>query len=186
MLNFVKVGQYGVRIIFMPAESPATYSYLFQEELYLLDKDRAAYSSPVNVPAATITAIETPQTVFKYFGANKKQLLVLVHYPDAEYMDIAHRAALDSTLKRLNIDPAEDAALLNMANCNAAITALKDYFRPSKILVHGMEALPGGLSPAFNQLCEIDGCRVLYTHSFRDMMNNNEYKKAFWEQIKQW
>lgn len=169
----------------MQVENPTAFRYLFQDDLYLLENDKAAFSSPAVVPEVRLPDTETPRSAFKYLGNNKNRMLILVHYPSVDFMEPAHKAALESTLNRLNIN-IEDAALVNMADSKAGISEFAAFFNPAKILVHGKDALPEGISPQLNKIEQADDYRLLYTYSFAEMMTNTAYKKEFWENIKQW
>jgi len=59
------------------------------------------------------------------------------------------------------------------------------YFNPKKILLLGKGALPANMEALMlNEPAPIEGCMALYSFSFDDMMNSNENKKAFWDQMK--
>lgn len=120
----------------------------------------------------------------KYRGNNKNGYVILVHYPATEWMHDAHLTALESTLKRKGIEPA-DTALVNTANGNFTYDEFITQLKPQKILLMGKESLPAGI-PAiqFNQLQQLANCTALYTFSFGEMMDSNENKKIFWEQMK--
>jgi hypothetical protein len=49
----------------------------------------------------------------------------------------------------------------------------------------GSNALPQGIaSISLNRVQSLGNSMVLYTFSFDEMMDSNENKKAFWEQMK--
>src|SRR3979490_1735204 len=93
----------------MKIENPAAFHFIMQDELYLLNKDKDLYNKAIAAPAP---AIETEPVKFNYLGENKKSFLVVVHYPNLEFMDEKHLTALESTLKRLGFN-IEDAAIFN-------------------------------------------------------------------------
>jgi hypothetical protein len=97
-----------------------------------------------------------------------------------------HLLALESTLKRLSFEM-DDVAIFNIAaNNEPTFDTLADFFKPQKLLILGKAALPVGyetLTP--NVITTAENCKTLYTFSFNQMMDNTEYKKIFWEQIKQ-
>jgi len=170
----------------MKIENPAAYSFILQDDIYLLGKDKNAYTAAA--PPATLPepVLQTPKANFNYLGRNKKRFLITVNYPGIEFMEVAHLAALESTLKRLNF-AMDDVAIVNLASYAAvAFGELEDFFIPSLLLVLGKPALPGGLATLpFNKPTKHKQIDALFTFSFDEMMNSNDNKKAFWEQIKQ-
>jgi hypothetical protein len=184
LLKFVKV-----RI-----ENPAAFSFILQDDLYLL-KNEKFVQPPAEIPAAApepvlqipTLVIETPAVDFNYLGQNKKHYLTLVFYPGLECMPAPYLTALENTLKRLGI-ALDDVAILNRANYQeTAFEQLAAFFKPGKLLILGQNALPAGLPmPKLNQQALVNNARTLFTFSFDEMMENNDYKKLFWEQMKQW
>ena len=166
----------------MRIEDIAAFQFVFQEEIYLLNGDRDWYSNKM----ITGPADSPPVTGFSYLGGNKKNFLVIVHYPEAVYMDKMHLAALENTVKRLGF-LLDDIAIFNRANYPDALSEqLMGYFNPQKLLLQGKKTLlPGMENLPVNKIQEIKNCRKLYTFSFAEMMDNTENKKVFWEQIKQ-
>ena len=165
----------------MKIENPAAFSFILQDEIYLLDKDkiqpgRDLVSAPV---------IKTPANHFKYLGDYRKKLLVITHYPEVEFMDANHLEALNKVLTRLNFG-IDDIAILNIANYTGSIFSdIMDFFKPQKLLMLGERALPSGIeSLALNRPKQLNLCDTLLSYSFDEMMDNQEYKKAFWEEMK--
>ncbi len=167
----------------MKVENPYAFSFIMDDELFLLKKDKAA--APAVVPSSP-SPVKTPPQGFNFMGANKKNFLILVHYPETEFIHQPHLAALESVLTRLDLS-IDDTAIVNRAKYeDASHRELADFFKPQKLLLLGGQALPDGMEPpALNQPKKINGCAVLYSFSFGEMMDNNAYKKAFWEQMKQ-
>jgi hypothetical protein len=163
-------------------ENPIAFSFIMQDELYLLNADKALY---INKEAPQ-PIIETPPVNFNYLGAHKKKFLILVHYPELEFIDEKHLAALQSVLKRLELGM-DDVAIFNSAKyADVKFEQLMDFFTPQKLLLLGQAALPEGLETlALNKLQQLNKCNALFSFSFDEMMENNENKKAFWEQMKQ-
>jgi hypothetical protein len=164
----------------MNIEDPVAYRFIMQDELYLLNRDRGLYN-----------ALPQPVTVqqpasFDYLGGHKKKFLIIVHYPEVKFITDNHLSALESVLTRigLNID---DVSIFNRAhNPDIPFAQLIDFFTPQKLLLLGNSALPtGGQELTLNKPTQLDNCNTLFSFSFDEMMNNNEYKKAFWEQMKQ-
>ena len=169
----------------MRIENPVAFSFLFQDDLYLLSSDKAIYSSDSNFSEIEQLVLETVKPGFNYLGDYKKQFLILVYYPGLEFILPAHLTALENTLKRLE-HGLQDVAIVNLAGYpDTAYAQLGDFFKPNQLLIMGQRALPAGAGPfVINQPIKLNNCRALFTFSFSEMMDSNEHKKVFWEQIK--
>lgn len=182
----------------MRVEDPAAYKYLFNDDVFLLDAEKQLFNGELTVVIHqdAIQQIETapevivpvaasvPKTV-QYLGQNKKALLVLTSYADAEFIAPDHQAALEATLKRKDYT-IDDIAIVNLGKYpDAALAELLTQLVPQKIMVLGKAAAPKELSAtAFNQVAAYNNLPVLITFAFGEMMSSNENKKAFWEQVK--
>ncbi len=172
-----------------------------QDDLFFLNTDKNLYANKViadEIPVAE-TVITAPVAIspvveiaaiekldeFKYHGKNNRNFLILVHYPTLEFIHETHLTALENILKRKGFE-IDDVAIFNTAKHDGVnLETLSAYFKPQKMLVLGKNALPQGISPlALNLPQQITGFATLYSFSFDEMMDNNDYKKAFWEQMK--
>ena len=184
----------------MNVENPIALHFILQDELYLLNNDKSLYSSihrpvidelietiveitPVD-ETVEVVAVETPLT-FNPLGAGKTNFLILVHYPEHEFIAEAHLTALENILKRKGL-AMDDVAIVNMArHSEARFEFINRHFKPEKILVLGGNALPAGIGAIeLNIPLQMAGSTALYSFSFDEMMDSNELKKAFWEQMK--
>ncbi|MDF2431011.1 MAG: hypothetical protein JWP44_642 [Mucilaginibacter sp.] len=175
----------------MRVENPAAFSFIMQDDLYLLNKEKAVFEAPAKpltaVEPVFQPAIETVTVKFNYLGGYKKDFLVIVHYPDVEFMPERHLMALESTLKRLEISLDDTAVLNRSAHPEASFDQLTGFFKPRKLLILGNNALPPRIVKIEqNKLQQLNNCPALFTFSFDEMMDSNENKKTFWEQMKQW
>ncbi|MGZ3765512.1 MAG: hypothetical protein ACXVA2_12660, partial [Mucilaginibacter sp.] len=128
--------------------------------------------------------IETTQQNFNYLGANKKNFLVVVHYPAHEFIPDDHLSALESILGRKGHNR-DDVAILNIAKNVSEYELLITHFEPQTLLILGRESIPAGMErPEFNLRKSHDGINLLYTFSFDAMMTSTDNKKAFWDQMK--
>ena len=180
-LKFVKV----------KTENTAALHFFMQDDIFLLNQDRDSYNNaalpteqPVKQPEP-IAVIETKAITFNYLGGNKKNFLVTVYYPGIEFMADAHLTALQNTIKRLGFE-LDDVAILNLANHEEADhDTIANFFNPQKMLLMGKNALPKNILPLkLNERQTQDNRTLLFSYSFDEMMDSNEYKKAFWEQMK--
>lgn len=175
----------------MKTENPAALHFILQDDIFLLNQDREAYSYP-DLPAEQtiskpepIVIVETKPVEFNYLGGNKKNFLITVYYPGIDFMADAHLTALQNTLKRLGF-ALDDVAILNLASHSETdYETISGFFQPQKMLLMGKKALPKNISPIkLNEQQTQGNCAMLFSFSFDEMMDSNEYKKAFWEKIK--
>jgi hypothetical protein len=163
-------------------ENPAAFSFILQDEIYLLDQDKIKPDRNL----ASIPVIETPKDPFKYLGGYRKKLLVITFYPYVEFIEANHLEALNKVLTRLDFGM-DDIAILNIANYKGTMFSdIVDFFKPEKLLLLGEKALPAGIEAlTLNTPKQLNRCDTLLSFSFEEMMDNQEYKKAFWENMKQ-
>ncbi|MDB5015338.1 MAG: hypothetical protein JWQ84_170 [Mucilaginibacter sp.] len=175
----------------MKVENPVAFSFIMQDDLYLLNKEKAAFEV-ISIPLPVVElafqpVIETVTVNFNYLGGHKKNILVIVHYSEVEFMPERHLAALESTLKRLEISLDDTAVLNRAAHPEASFDQLTAFFKPQKLLILGNSALPPGLVKIErNRPLQLNNYPALFTFGFDEMMDSNENKKAFWEQMKLW
>lgn len=189
----------------MNIDNPAALHFIMQDDIFLLKREREQYAERAVAEAVAMHATENTETPvaeakpitpvlqqpakqapgIKYRGTNKSGYVILVHYPAFEWMHDAHLTALENTLKRKGIDPS-DVAIINMAlHGNLHYEEITTQLKPQKLLLMGKEALPVSIAAVTpNQLQQLPGCTALYTFSFGEMMDSNENKKIFWEQMK--
>jgi hypothetical protein len=161
-------------------EDPNALRFILQDEIYLLDEDKSLYSGAQK----SQPEIQTSQPVFNYLGANKKSFLILVSYPDHEFIKDDHQVALEAVLGRIGYNR-DDVAILNLAKHDAKHAQLLTFFVPKTLVILGESAIPPGMVDLkFNGIEKSEGLTVLYTFSFDEMMANVDNKKTFWEQIK--
>ena len=193
-LKFVKV----------KVENPVALRFILQDELYLLNSDKAFYeereipqpivekSEPeIRTPAIDTVSqeakpeVKTPEPAFNYLGKNLKNFLILVHYQDQEFIADAHLAALQNILKRKELE-LDDVVILNMAKHNTTtIAQLATFFKPVKLLLLGQASIPQGMTPLAVNTPKTSGSRTaLYSFSFDEMMASVDNKKIFWELMK--
>ncbi|WP_461448846.1 hypothetical protein [Mucilaginibacter sp.] len=177
----------------MKTENPTALHFIMQDDIFLLNQDRAAYTFEAEPAeqaieqeeAQPVTPVQTKQPEFNYLGGNKKNFLITVHYPGIDFMEESHLTALQNTLKRLGFEK-EDIAILNLAAHEGADhEMIISYFKPQKLLLMGKNALPPYIPALKLNEQQINGnYKALFTFSFDEMMDSNDYKKIFWEQMK--
>jgi hypothetical protein len=190
-------------------ENPVALRFILPDELYLLKADKAMYENPTvaepeiagpaveqtpvilqtATPTPVITppapVVITPPVSFNYMGKNLKRFLVVTHYPNLEFIDDAHLTALTNIIKRKDLE-VNDLAIVNIATYpDAKYGDLQQFFNPAKVLILGKNALPQAMPALALNIPKLLGdLSNLYSFSFGEMMDNVEYKKAFWEQVK--
>lgn len=189
----------------MKVENPVALRFILEDELYLLSMDKTLYEKKaitepvIDEPAPEIQApqvvapvIEVPQPevktqplTFNYLGKNLKNFLILVNYPELEFIADAHLTALQNILKRKQFE-LHDVAIVNMAkHSEATLDSLTSFFKPARLLLLGQAAIPQGLAQlSLNSPKVVSGFQALYSFSFGEMMDSVDHKKAFWEQMK--
>ena len=194
----------------MKIENPAAFRFIMDEELYLLNTDKAGITAiktaepvvevlaePEPVVMAAPRAVEIPAQpepapvaalpafAPQYLGKHQKGLLILVYYTAHRFMADDHLAALTNILKRKEL-AIDDVAIVNLNHHpDASFEQFCTYFNPQKVLLMGQKSLVPGIGQlAVNQLKQVAGRTLLYSLSFDEMMPSNDHKKAFWDQMK--
>lgn len=188
----------------MKVDNPNAFRFIMQDEVYLLEQDKGvkpvaetpsvAEAQPIPAtPEPVLPApqaipepvVGTPNITFNYLGSNNKNFLILVNYTTDEFIAAAHLTALENIIKRKEL-ALDDVAILNLANHpQANLDLISDYFKPAKLLIMGQSSVPAGIAqPKLNELFKLNGHDALYSFSFAEMMESNDNKKAFWDQMK--
>lgn len=165
----------------MKIENPVAFRFIMQDDIYLLNNDKALYANSDAQPVIAAQPVS-----FNYLGGNKKKFLVVVHYPELEFIADNHLTALQNIFKRMELGM-DDVAIFNKAAYNdATVGDLFHFFGPQKLLLLGRQALPEGIEKlTLNVPAMLNDRTALFSFSFDEMMDNTENKKAFWEQVKQ-
>jgi hypothetical protein len=182
LIKAQRISYFWLKFVKLKVESPIALRFILQDELYLLNEDKNSDNYP---GYKAQPQIETLQANFNYLGTNKKNFLILVHYPAHDFIPDNHLTALESVLNRKG-HSRDDVAILNLAkHTDAEYEHLATYFKPQTLILLGKESIPQSMEqPKFNQVENHNGLNLLYTFSFGEMMTNNDNKKAFWDQMK--
>ena len=166
----------------MNIEHSSALPFIYQGDLFLSDKDRDFYIA--NKPDPLVLKI-TP-VILNYLGGNKKEFLIVVYYPEEEFIKGGHLTALQSILKRMEF-AMDDVAIFNKAKYpGVKFMELDEFFHPKKSLLLGNSALPGDMEAIpLNVPVVLNNISTLYSFSFDEMIDNTFNKKVFWEQVKQ-
>lgn len=181
VLTVKSFAYFWLKFVKLKIEEPGALSLILQEEIYLLKSERYLYNAISKQPPVVAEA----SPVLHFLGKNKSNFLILVYYPDNEFMHDIHRAALENILKRKELG-LDDVAIVNLHHHSAVdAETLMAYFSPKKIVIMGSGAFPHGMQKInLNRIEQNDNRATLYSFSFEEMMNDNERKRLFWEQMK--
>ena len=177
----------------MNIDNPSALHFIMQDDIFLLNADKSMYNQPkISVEKEVLQSVADVAPVpdatpidFSYLGKRKKDFVILVHYPDQEFIHEPHLTALENILKRKGFE-LDDVAILNRAKYDtASFETLMSYFNPQKMLLLGKQALPAGIANLkLNEALLMTNCAMLYSFSFDEMMESNDNKRTFWEQMK--
>lgn len=191
----------------MKIENPAALRFIIQDDVYLLQTDKkhagekSAPEPAVETASVNLNLLQTDKNHtgenpvaepvvepvalnLNYLGKHKKNFLVVVHYPEHEFIANDHLTALENILKRKDYS-IDDVAVFNIAKNKVDFDELTAHFNPQKLLLLGKNAIPEKMAaPVLNQSMALANCIALYSFSFDEMMSNVEYKKIFWDQMK--
>ncbi|RFZ81779.1 hypothetical protein DYU05_18330 [Mucilaginibacter terrenus] len=179
----------------MKVDNPLALRYLLQDDLYLLPADKVAKPAPVaqqpvpdvqksEEPEESPLPLQTPVVKFNYLGSNNKRFVILVNYHNEEHIAAQHLTALTNILKRLEHE-IDDVAILNTHKQAVTMENLVSNLEPKKLLVLGKAAMPVELAMLqLNKPATHNNIKTLYSFSFDEMMDSNDMKKAFWDQMK--
>ncbi len=164
---------------------PLALHFLMTEDIFSVDD----LQDPAPAVAAPPTEKEedTGDTVpvFDYQGENNRYMLLLHDNPSQKLMPSGELDTLKTILLAKKMD-IKDVAIVNIAQYPSATwRQLKGYFACSSIVLLGVP--PGRLQIneiQQNAVTPFEGMNVLRTYSFSEMLNNNDRKRAFWNEMK--
>lgn len=191
------------------SQDPAVLNFLLTEDLYAIEDAGAAARQTEageprtggtepdathaheREPAQTGEPMNKPDparedTVFHYLGENRKFVLVLVDYPEEDYMPATEKEYLEKVLASVKITPG-DIALLNYARYpDTGYQRLKDFFAFGHLLLFGVTPLslkiPGPVLPY--RLGLVEDVKILAADSTETLRPDNAKKRALWEELK--
>lgn len=174
-------------------ESSLALSILLNEDIYVFKEDVEEVQTVTNLtslpaePQNTEPINETvkPKPSFNYLGENNKSVLVIVNDPESEFLN---QTDLIFLLKILSAKKLElrDIAILNLAkHTDYEFENLKSFFACNKILTYGIHPnILGMQGLTSNALQEFNGVKFLGTWSLRQMVNDDNKKRTYWNVLK--
>ncbi|MFD1629256.1 hypothetical protein [Pseudopedobacter beijingensis] len=171
--------------------NPIALSLLLDEEIYVFDKDvhpKAIDAAPQpqednSVAAEQVAERGAPD--FKYMGENNQYVLVIVNDPETEHLNQTDLIFLLKILaaKKLEL---KDIAIMNIARHDRYdFDSLRAFFACSKMLTFGINPAilnVHGLKSNIEQ--EHEGVKFLGTWSLRQMVNDDNKKRTYWQVLK--
>ncbi len=155
---------------------------LSQNELVLLYKN-----SLVDLTNGDIAIQQLPaDQPFKFLGGNKKNVLVVVNYPDAVHLPDKSLAFLTRLLAACQLNLG-DVAILNFFHHNESeFNSIISFFKPKTVLLFGTEPATFGpplLFPAF-QVQAYREAVYLFTPPLGELENDKLLKSKLWVCLK--
>ncbi len=122
---------------------------------------------------------------WKFLGENKKQILVVVNYPDAVHIADDDLALLVKMLSACKLTVA-DVAIVNMQNYpDNRQKELTANFQSRIVLLFGVDPVSFGLPMNFPeyQIQPFSGATYLYSPSLTSLPSNREAREKLWESL---
>ncbi|MGX5688648.1 hypothetical protein [Arcticibacter tournemirensis] len=161
---------------------PLALHFLMTEDIFSVDELQDA------APAVTAPSTEKEEEsmpVFDYQGENNRYMLLLHDNPNQKLMPSGELDTLTTILlaKKMEI---KDVAIVNIAQYPSVTwRQLKEYFACNSLVLLGVTPRRLQLNEIpQNAVTSFEGMNVLFTYSFAEMLNNNDRKRAFWNEMK--
>lgn len=142
-----------------------------------------------NVPAISTVAEETDAasvSEWQCLGNNQKNILIVVHYPDAMYLPDAALTFLTTMLGACKLG-LNDVALVNIKNYpDASYKEMNSFFKSKIVLLFDIEPASFGLPinfPAY-QLQAFANATFLFSPSLTELENDKLQKSKLWVCLK--
>lgn len=149
----------------------------------LIDPDE----TPVNQSVADIIEID-PSTspIWKSLGENRKNVLIIVSYPDAVHLPDHDLVFLTGILGACKLSMA-DVAIVNLTNHpEASYKELVAFFKTKIVLLFSVEPASFGLPMSFPhfQIQPFAGNSFLFSPSLKELENDKVLKSKLWVCLK--
>lgn len=151
-------------------------------------KGGATAPTATTPPPASGEAPLPPSSVIPFLGDNKKNITILVHYPEHTYLPDEVFGFLGNILAACHLS-AKDAAIVNMARQPAGYADLLNQLEPRTLLCFGAAARPAGWpAPPLLQAVLLQKLHVLEAPPLETLHQNTApakaLKKQLWEALK--
>lgn len=175
----------------LKTSNPLALHFLMNEDLYRFQEEEilqpeALHTNVAQVKDETIEAREeTADQGYEYYGENNRYILLLVDSPDHKVMAQKELDALQNTLSAKKLEM-KDVAIVNLAHYpDATFQKLKEFFVCSSLVLLGVSCKRIKMQEVpLNLITTVEGTKVLATYSFAEMLDSNDKKRAFWNEMK--
>jgi len=175
-------------------DNPIALKALLSEEIYLFGEENkeSTVAEPNHTEVVTPSLSQTQNfattsDTFIYQGSKEKGVLFILRYPDYPYFSPEAENAFNKMMDAVQLGK-ENVAVVNLANAHNPndFKQIMQYFTPTKIILLGVE--PSSLKLpliAHNSYMKGKIATVFNTFSFEDMFADQQKKKAFWQEFKE-
>lgn len=159
--------------------------YVFKDEIADAIQESAEHHSEIAPEIRTQTEPVKSTPVFNYMGENNKSVLIIVNDPESEHINQVDLIFLLKILSAKKLE-LKDIAILNLAkHQDYSLNNLKSFFACNSILTYGINPNILGIQGlTANALQEFDGVKFLGTWSLRQMVNDDNKKRTYWNVLK--
>lgn len=163
---------------------PIALRYLLSETLYAGTDQQDEMDIGPSVQATDMKGASVEYR-FVHLGQNRERFLFITASTEHPYMSPPALEAFEKTVQALGLR-LEDIALWNrLSGRDIGYDTIKGYFEPVKTVFLGKEAFPPDLvQMPMDTITDREGCKMLYSYSFEEMLASKEKKIAFWKLIK--
>ena len=153
----------------------------FTDDVYLV-----AEPEYKTVTVAIQTPAPPPPKAYKFLGANKRNILILVNDPENEVSDEKGKELLRKIVKSVNLTAA-DFALLNYAGYSGTtFQELKSHFSSVLVFAFGVPPKHLGMEECpENAVVTVNEVRFIFSAELRKLEEDQSSKKVLWGCLKQ-
>ena len=141
---------------------------------------------PDTISETKITPDQKENSAWKYLGENKKNILIIVNYPDAVYLPDDDLIFLTGILGACKLGIG-DVAIVNFNNhSEASYKELIGYFKSKYVFLFGVEPAAFDLPISFPhfQLQSFDNHSFLFSPALKELENDKLLKSKLWVCLK--
>ncbi len=142
---------------------------------------------PAEKESLAVEKVEMPVAkTFSHLGKNQRQILILVNDLDNPVSTEQGRELLRKIVKAIELT-ANDFALVNYANCNAAsYTELSSYFSCKVMFAFGVPPAHLGLTDfSQNTVVKHESAYLIFSSDLHTLDSDPQGKKTLWSSLKQ-
>lgn len=164
---------------------PTVVSALYPGSLVSLDSEITSKPEKTTKPAAPVEK-EAEEPILKYLGNNKKNILVVVSYPDAVHLPDEALTFLTNMLTACKLSLG-DVAIVNRKNYpEGTYKDLVAQFKSKTVFLFGIDPLDFGMPVGFPhyQVQHLANSTFLYSPSLDEHKNDPLLKSKLWVSLR--